>query len=190
MAPQGPYIESAQRVAFVPASTGPPPAMLGPPILAILTYYCACAICCGQWAGAPTKSGVWPEPGWTLACPPALTARRALLWIDGVGVRQCEDTGKAIKGRRIDVYVESHGEAIRRGRHRATTREIVAGGDRVHGRADGGPQRQGQGAARGQGGAAGASLPPRHAAHADARARGGESAAGEIGDRRRAKVSP
>ncbi len=183
---------------------GLPPAMLGPLTLAVVTYYCACAICCGQWSGSPTSSGVWPEPGWTIACPRALTARRALLWIEGLGVRQCEDTGRAINGRRIDVYVETHAEATRRGRHtahvrelgkvvdsgRAGSSEVSATRDHVHARKADRVDQARERAAIGQAGAGGASAQAGHAPHAHAGARGGEPAARALGNRGRAKVSP
>ena len=32
----------------------------------VTSGYCQCSICCGQWAGGPTASGVMPKPDHTL----------------------------------------------------------------------------------------------------------------------------
>ena len=33
----------------------------------VTSGYCQCSICCGQWAGGPTASGVMPKPDHTIA---------------------------------------------------------------------------------------------------------------------------
>lgn len=50
-----------------------------------------------------TKLGTIPDPYRTIACDPARLGEWIL--IEGIGYRRCEDTGRAIKGNRIDLYV-------------------------------------------------------------------------------------
>ena len=87
-------------------------------MLSLITAFCLCLTCVG-----PHKShqlAKWtqraPSARWTIACDPRVYPRFALLDIEGVGVRQCETTGSAIKGRRIDEYVESHKHGLELGR--------------------------------------------------------------------------
>ena len=63
----------------------------------VLTDYCNCRTCCGKWSGGPTASGVMPESGRTIAVDPDEYV--------------AEDTGSAIVGARIDVYMDTHEEA-------------------------------------------------------------------------------
>ncbi len=77
-----------------------------------LTAYCNCAICCGKWAGGPTASGAMPEAGRTIAVDKRVIPLGAKVYIDGFGEFIAEDTGSAIKGNRIDIYMDSH-EAAR-----------------------------------------------------------------------------
>ena len=52
-----------------------------------------------------TASGNVPVPGITVACDRALLGRK--VQIEGIGTRICQDTGGAIKGDKIDLYVEN-----------------------------------------------------------------------------------
>lgn len=51
-----------------------------------------------------TASGTTVKEGRTVACPSSLK-QGTRLYIEGIGTRVCEDTGSAIKGKKIDVYV-------------------------------------------------------------------------------------
>lgn len=51
-----------------------------------------------------TASGAKVKDGRTAACPPSLKSGTRL-HIEGLGTRVCEDTGSAIKGKKIDIYV-------------------------------------------------------------------------------------
>lgn len=74
-----------------------------------ITYYCGCAICCGV-AGNPTASGVMPTAGRTVAADPSIPFGTKLV-INGYEY-VVEDRGGAIKGNRIDIYENTHAEAL------------------------------------------------------------------------------
>lgn len=86
-----------------------------------ITHYCNCNICCGRWAGGPTASGTIPSANRTIAVDPDVITLGTEVLIDGVQYI-AEDTGSAIKGTRIDIYCDSHQEALDRGAYTATVR--------------------------------------------------------------------
>lgn len=86
-----------------------------------ITHYCNCSICCGRWSGGPTASGTMPTPDHTIAVDPHVIPLGTSVLIDGVEYF-AEDTGSAIKGNRIDIYCDSHQEALDRGTYMATAR--------------------------------------------------------------------
>lgn len=51
-----------------------------------------------------TASGTKVKEGRTIACPKSI-ASGTWVDIDGYGLRRCEDTGSAINGKKIDIYV-------------------------------------------------------------------------------------
>ena len=79
-----------------------------------LTAYCACEKCNGKWAGSPTASGTSPKSGRTVAVDPKVIPLGSKLCIDG-RVYYAEDTGSAVKGHTIDIFMDSHEEAIQHG---------------------------------------------------------------------------
>ena len=79
-----------------------------------ITYYCPCELCCG-WANMPTASGVMPTEGVTIAADPMFAFDTELI-IDG-HTYVVEDRGGAIKGNKIDIFVQSHEYALSLGRH-------------------------------------------------------------------------
>ena len=79
----------------------------------VVTAYCACALCTGHTHGI-TKSGRPATVNRTIACPPHMMHK--VVWLDGIGARVCEDTGSKIKGKRIDLYVQTHDEALKFGK--------------------------------------------------------------------------
>lgn len=79
-----------------------------------LTAYCPCKHCSGKW-GNDTAIGVKAKQGRTIAVDPDVIKLGTVVRIDGVGVFMAEDTGGSIKGNRIDIYFESHEEALRFG---------------------------------------------------------------------------
>lgn len=74
------------------------------------TGYCNCARCAGKWAGAPTASGTRPKQGRTIAVDKRLIRLGTKVQI-GSRTYVAEDTGSAIKGKKIDIYYSSHSRA-------------------------------------------------------------------------------
>lgn len=79
-----------------------------------ITHYCACSRCCGKSDGV-TATGTQATEGRTIAVDPKVIPLGTEVIIDGQSYI-AEDTGRAIKGNKIDIYVDSHQEAISRGR--------------------------------------------------------------------------
>ena len=77
-----------------------------------ITAYCACAKCCGKATGR-TASGTMATAGRTVAAPKNF-AFGTKISINGK-TYVVEDRGGAIKGNRIDLFVNSHSEALRWG---------------------------------------------------------------------------
>lgn len=101
-----------------------------------LTGYCDCEICCGwerNWRFQPvyaygpskgkpkqvgiTSSGTKARKG-TLAADTRLFPYGTLFHIPGYGWGRVEDIGGAIKGRHLDLYFDSHQEALEWGRQK------------------------------------------------------------------------
>ncbi len=81
----------------------------------VVTAYCNCSKCQGGWVGK-TATGAYPTAGVTIAVDPRVIPLGTKVYIDGVGTRIAQDTGGAIKGKRIDVFMSSHSEALQWGR--------------------------------------------------------------------------
>jgi len=83
-----------------------------------ITYYCPCVKCCGKTDGI-TASGTLAIEGQTVSADWDLFPPGTQIYIDGIGYRVVEDKGGAIKGNRLDVYMDSHEAALEAGRHMA-----------------------------------------------------------------------
>lgn len=79
-----------------------------------LTAYCPCSKCCGKWANGITSTGVTAKAGRTIAVDPKVIPYGTEVIING-HTYIAEDCGGAIKGNRIDVYFDSHSEALKFG---------------------------------------------------------------------------
>ena len=79
-----------------------------------VTAYCHCSICCGR-EGQPTASGTWPEAGRTIGVDPELLPYGTEVIING-HTYIAEDTGGAMQGNHIDIFMDSHEEAMQFGR--------------------------------------------------------------------------
>lgn len=77
-----------------------------------LTYYCACKKCCGKTNGI-TAWGTKATAGRTIATSKQYAFGTKLV-ING-HTYVVEDRGGAIQGNKIDVYVDSHSEALKLG---------------------------------------------------------------------------
>lgn len=88
----------------------------------VLTAYCPCPICCGVYSNMTnptTASGTRATAGRTIAADTSKFPFGTQLVINGQ-VYTVEDRGGAIRGNRIDVYFNTHQEAINFGRRTAT----------------------------------------------------------------------
>lgn len=81
-----------------------------------VTAYCGCAKCCGK-AGQPTASGKMPVQGVTVAAPRAIKLGTKVL-IEGVGERIVQDRLAKRYDHRIDVFFNSHKEALKFGKRK------------------------------------------------------------------------
>ena len=79
-----------------------------------VTAYCPCVKCCGKTNGI-TASGEKAVEGVTVAMNKSIPFGTKI-YIDGVGERIVQDRGGAIKGNRIDLYFDSHQDALNFGR--------------------------------------------------------------------------
>ncbi|HML37006.1 MAG TPA: 3D domain-containing protein [Bacillota bacterium] len=76
-------------------------------------HYCPCAICCGKTNGI-TASGAKAREGETIAVNPSVIPLGTTVIIDGHEYT-AEDVGAGINGKRIDIFVGSHEEALKLG---------------------------------------------------------------------------
>lgn len=86
-----------------------------------LTAYCPCPICCGIYSNMTnptTASGTRATQGRTIATDTSVIPFGSKVVINGQ-IYTAEDTGSAIKGKRIDIFFESHTEALYFGRQKA-----------------------------------------------------------------------
>lgn len=100
----------------------------------LTTGYCKCSKCCGwhrTWYGLAVFSG-GPNRGQPKAVGVTASGARArrgsvaadasrypfgaLMEIEGYGIGRVEDTGRDITGDRLDLYFETHREALQWGR--------------------------------------------------------------------------
>lgn len=78
-----------------------------------VTHYCNCERCQGEYVGT-TATGTAPKAGRTIAVDPDRIPLGSAVKINGQEY-VAEDTGAAIKGNRVDIFVTDHGEAIAKG---------------------------------------------------------------------------
>ncbi len=82
-----------------------------------LTAYCSCKICCGQYSpevtGQPSKtaSGTTPKANHTVAVDTSIITLGSKLIINDK-TYVAEDVGGAVKGKHIDIYFDTHQEAV------------------------------------------------------------------------------
>lgn len=92
-----------------------------------LTAYCPCTICCGQWSNPSnptTASGTTATAGRTIAADTSRFPFGTQLVINGQ-IYTVEDVGGAITGNKIDIYFNTHQEAINFGRQSAQVYRVV-----------------------------------------------------------------
>jgi 3D (Asp-Asp-Asp) domain-containing protein len=82
-----------------------------------LTAYCNCARCCGR-AGGKTASGTTPKAEYTIAVDPKVIPYGTAVWIRGKKY-VAEDCGGGVRGKHIDIFFDSHSEALKFGKQKA-----------------------------------------------------------------------
>ena len=82
-----------------------------------LTAYCGCSHCSGGW-GSKTATGNTCKAGRTIAVDPKVIPYGSIIRINGQEYT-AEDCGGGVKGKHIDIYFDSHSEAINFGRQKA-----------------------------------------------------------------------
>jgi 3D (Asp-Asp-Asp) domain-containing protein len=75
-----------------------------------LTGYCACMYCCGKTDGI-TSTGVKAKAGRTIAVDPRVIPYGSIVIINGKEY-VAEDCGGAIKNKKIDIFFNTHNEAL------------------------------------------------------------------------------
>ena len=83
----------------------------------VTSGYCSCSICCGQWAGGPTASGVYPTANHTIAVDASnpFVPIGTKVVMNGVEY-VVEDTGAFARyGVQFDVYYSDHASASAHG---------------------------------------------------------------------------
>ena len=86
------------------------------------TAYCPCAKCCGKSDGI-TATGTKATAGRTIAVDPSVIPYGTEIIIDGI-TYIAEDCGGAVKGNIVDIFFDTHEEALIFGR-RVMTAYIV-----------------------------------------------------------------
>ena len=77
-----------------------------------VTAYCACSKCCGKWADGYTASGTKATAGRTIAADTSILPFGTEVKIEGLGNYIVEDVGGAVKGNKLDIFFNSHEEAL------------------------------------------------------------------------------
>ena len=91
------------------------------------TAYCSCEKCCGKYAAnrqrdennepiVLTASGSRAKSKYTISMSSNFEFGTKV-YIDGIGLCEVMDRGSAVKGNVIDIYFDSHEEALNFGRH-------------------------------------------------------------------------
>jgi 3D (Asp-Asp-Asp) domain-containing protein len=80
-----------------------------------VTAYCPCIKCCGKEDGI-TASGIKAVSGITVAADTDILPFGTEILIEGIGHRIVQDRGGAIKGKSIDIFFDTHEEALMFGR--------------------------------------------------------------------------
>ena len=77
-----------------------------------VTAYCPCEKCCGRFADGITASGHVIKPGDRFVAAPKGIPFGTILTIPGYGKVLVEDRGGSITDGRLDVYFDTHQEAL------------------------------------------------------------------------------
>ena len=86
-----------------------------------VTAYCPCEKCCGEYANGYTATGEKAIQGVTIAADPDVLPMGTEIELDG-HTYTVQDTGGAISGNRLDLYFDSHEDALQWGVREKTVR--------------------------------------------------------------------
>ena len=75
------------------------------------------------WTGYRTATGTWPSRG-TVAVDPRVIPLGTELHIEGYGAAVAADTGGAIQGQRVDLYMDTEHECWQWGRRKVEVRVL------------------------------------------------------------------
>ena len=89
-----------------------------------ITAYCPCQKCSEGW-GRKTASGATAKAGRTIATDSDF-AFGTKLWIEGLGTYVVEDRGGAVKGNHIDIFFDTHQEAVNFGKQTLVVAQVYA----------------------------------------------------------------
>lgn len=90
-----------------------------------VTAYCPCSKCCGKWADGITASGHKIAPGDKLVAADRSIPFGTMIVIPGYNDNKpvpVLDRGGVIKGNKLDVYFDTHQEALNWGRQHITVK--------------------------------------------------------------------
>lgn len=77
----------------------------------IVTAYCPCEICCGEYSDGITASGHVIQPNDKFCAAPPEIEFGTMISIPGYGMVPVLDRGSAIIGNRLDLFFPTHDEA-------------------------------------------------------------------------------
>lgn len=85
-----------------------------------VTHYCGCSKCCGKWSSGSDENavgclGIKLTPYYSIAVDKSIIPLGTILYDENGNEYKAEDTGSAIKGNRIDMFVGNHQEALKLG---------------------------------------------------------------------------
>lgn len=85
-----------------------------------VTHYCGCVKCCGKWSSGSEQDAVGAAgtkltPYYSVAVDTSIIPLGTILHDADGNEYKAEDTGSAIKGYRIDLFIGNHAEAIELG---------------------------------------------------------------------------
>lgn len=85
-----------------------------------VTHYCGCSICCGQWSsGSECEAygckGDKLTPYYSIAADPDVIPYGTIVHDQDGNEYKVVDTGSAIKGNKVDLFVGDHQEALNLG---------------------------------------------------------------------------
>jgi len=80
-----------------------------------ISAYCPCEKCCGKWADGFFADGS-PVGGKAIAADTSIYPMGTKFNVPGYGIATVKDRGGAIKGNKLDLYFDTHQEALNWGR--------------------------------------------------------------------------